>query len=106
MRSREGLLRYCSNNLNQYAKRANETGSVYTEDIKDLQNRQNEIREITKEILSAMVVGLLYLVLVVCIVMLLFQHVWIYAIPLFWISFCICFIVLVNFTAFAMVING
>ena len=29
--------------------------------------------------LSAMVVGLLYLVLVVCIVMLLFQHVWIYA---------------------------
>ena len=56
--------------------------------------------------LSAMVVGLLYLVLVVCIVMLLFQHVWIYAIPLFWISFCICFIVLVNFTAFAMVING
>ena len=100
------LLQNCSNNLNQYAKRANETGSIYTEDIKDLQNRQNEIREITKEILSAMVVGLLYLVLVVCIVMLLFQHVWIYAIPLFWISFCICFIVLVNFTAFAMVING
>lgn len=29
--------------------------------------------------LSAIVVGLLYLVLVVCIVMLLFQHVWIYA---------------------------
>ena len=26
--------------------------------------------------------------------------------PTFWISFCICFIVLVNFTAFAMVING
>jgi hypothetical protein len=42
----------CSNNLNQYAKRANETGSIYTEDIKDLQNRQNEIREITKEILA------------------------------------------------------
>ena len=36
------LLRYCSNNLNQYAKRANETGSIYAEDIKDLQNRQNE----------------------------------------------------------------
>ncbi|WP_081422802.1 plasmid mobilization relaxosome protein MobC [uncultured Enterocloster sp.] len=52
IRSREGLLRYCSNNLNQYAKRANETGSIYTEDIKDLQNRQNEIREITKEILA------------------------------------------------------
>lgn len=37
------LLRFCSNNLNQYAKRANETGSIYAEDIQDLQNRQNEI---------------------------------------------------------------
>lgn len=46
------LLRYCSNNLNRYAKRANETGSIYAEDIKDLQNRQNEIREIAKEILA------------------------------------------------------
>lgn len=27
------LLRYCSNNLNQYAKRADETGSIYVEDI-------------------------------------------------------------------------
>ena len=43
------LLRYCSN---QYAKRANETGSIYAEDIKDLQNRQNEIWEIAKEILA------------------------------------------------------
>ena len=48
----KGFSGYCSNNLNQYAKRANETGSIYTEDIKDLQNRQNEIREITKEILA------------------------------------------------------
>lgn len=46
------LLRYCSNNLNQYAKRANETGSIYAEDIKDLQNRQNEIWKIAKEILA------------------------------------------------------
>ena len=46
------LLRYCSNNLNQYAKRANETGSIYAEDIRDLQNRQNEIWEIAKEILA------------------------------------------------------
>ena len=30
------LLRICSNNLNQYAKRANETGSIYEADIKDL----------------------------------------------------------------------
>lgn len=46
------LLRYCSNNLNQYAKRANENGSIYTEDIKDLQKRQNQIWEIAKEILA------------------------------------------------------
>ena len=31
------LLRRCSNNLNQYAKRANETGSIYAADIADLQ---------------------------------------------------------------------
>ena len=30
------LLRINSNNLNQYAKRANETGSIYLEDIKEL----------------------------------------------------------------------
>ena len=29
------LLRICSNNLNQYAKRANESGSIYAEDIRD-----------------------------------------------------------------------
>ena len=46
------LLRYCSNNLNQYAKRANENGSIYAEDIRDLQLRQNEIWEIAKEILA------------------------------------------------------
>lgn len=46
------LLRYCSNNLNQYAKRANENGSIYAEDIRDLQKRQNEIWEIAKEILA------------------------------------------------------
>mgnify|MGYP000458959954 CR=1 FL=1 len=33
------LLRRCSNNLNQYAKRANETGSIYRADIEDLQKR-------------------------------------------------------------------
>lgn len=30
------LLRRCSNNLNQYAKRANETINIYTEGIEDL----------------------------------------------------------------------
>ena len=33
------LLRICSNNLNQYAKRANETGSVYAADVEDLHTR-------------------------------------------------------------------
>ena len=33
------LLRICSNNLNQYAKKANETGSIYLADIQDLQVR-------------------------------------------------------------------
>ena len=33
------LLRSCSNNLNQYAKRANETGSVYAADVEDLRTR-------------------------------------------------------------------
>ena len=36
------LLRRCSNNLNQYAKRANETGNIYESDIKDLQERLEE----------------------------------------------------------------
>ena len=48
----DSLLRYCSNNLNQYAKRANETGSIYAEDIQDLKQRQLEIWEATKEILA------------------------------------------------------
>lgn len=33
------LLRICSNNLNQYTRRANETGSVYAADVEDLRNR-------------------------------------------------------------------
>ena len=33
------LLRRCSNNLNQYARRANETGSIYAADIEDLREQ-------------------------------------------------------------------
>ena len=33
------LLRICSNNLNQYARKAHETGSIYAVDIADLQSR-------------------------------------------------------------------
>lgn len=37
------LLRYCSNNLNQYAKKANETGNIYKADIDDLKSRQERL---------------------------------------------------------------
>ena len=52
MKEMVSLLRRCSNNLNQYAKRANESGSIYAEDIRDLQTRQSEIWEIAKEMLA------------------------------------------------------
>lgn len=46
------LMRINSNNLNQYAKKANETGSIYAEDIADLQKQQAELWEAMKEILA------------------------------------------------------
>ena len=46
------VLRICSNNLNQYAKRANQTDSIYEADIKDLQDRLEQIWQISKDILS------------------------------------------------------
>lgn len=46
------LLRYCSNNLNQYAKRANETGNIYAADIEDLRERLDGIWEAAREILK------------------------------------------------------
>lgn len=45
------LLRRCSNNLNQYAKRANETGSIYQDDIKDVQERLDQVWDAAKEML-------------------------------------------------------
>ncbi|MCD8340665.1 MAG: MobC family plasmid mobilization relaxosome protein [Clostridiales bacterium] len=45
------LLRYTSNNLNQYVKRAHESGDIYTADIQDLQIRLDEIWESCKKIL-------------------------------------------------------
>lgn len=46
------LLRRCSNNLNQYAKRANETGSIYQADILDLQERLDGVWSDVKEVLA------------------------------------------------------
>lgn len=37
------LLRICSNNLNQYARRTNETGSVYSADVDDLRTRLDSL---------------------------------------------------------------
>ncbi|MEY8440720.1 plasmid mobilization protein [Anaerotruncus colihominis] len=37
------LLRICSNNLNQYARRANETGSIYASDVDDLRTRLDSL---------------------------------------------------------------
>ena len=48
------LLRRCSGNLNQYAKRANETGSIYAADIADLRVRFDEIWKETNGILTAL----------------------------------------------------
>lgn len=39
------LLRICSNNLNQYARRANETGSIYAADVEDLRSRLDGLWE-------------------------------------------------------------
>ncbi len=37
------LLRICSNNLNQYTRRANETGSIYAADVEDLRERMDDL---------------------------------------------------------------
>ena len=42
----------CSNNLNQYAKRANECGKVYAADMEDLRQRLDELIDIGRQILS------------------------------------------------------
>ena len=46
------LLQNCSNNLNQYAKRANECGKVYAADMDDLRQSLDELIDIGKQILS------------------------------------------------------
>ena len=46
------LLSRCSNNLNQYARKANATGSIYKDDIADLKERLSEIEEHVKKVLQ------------------------------------------------------
>lgn len=46
------LMKINSNNLNQYAKKANETGSIYKEDIKELMVIHKELLQMLGEILE------------------------------------------------------
>ena len=46
------LLSISSNNLNQYARRANENGSIYESDIKNLKAQQDELWEMLRSIMS------------------------------------------------------
>ncbi len=46
------LLGRCSNNLNQYARKANQTGSIYREDILDLKKRLDQIYDMAEKILT------------------------------------------------------
>ena len=40
------------NNLNQYPKKANETGSIYHEDIEELRTNQKEILQEMRKVLD------------------------------------------------------
>ena len=46
------LLQMCSNNLNQYAKAANENGGVYAPDMEHLRHRLHELIDIGRKILA------------------------------------------------------
>mgnify|MGYP000798554677 FL=1 len=46
------LLRRCSNNLNQVAKRANESGQFHAADLEDLRSRLDELIAIGKQLLA------------------------------------------------------
>ena len=45
------LLRYSSNNLNQIARRANETGRVYEDDLRSISGMQEKIWDGINQIL-------------------------------------------------------
>ncbi len=46
------LLRYSSNNLNQIAKHANETGSIYKDDVEEIRKNYKELWGSMKDILQ------------------------------------------------------
>ena len=49
------LLSNATNNINQIAKRANETGSIYAADIDELRSRYDELWEQTRRILREVI---------------------------------------------------
>lgn len=48
------LVRINANNLNQYTRRANETGNIYLEDIKEIREQQEKIWEALKELIRCL----------------------------------------------------
>ena len=46
------LMQISGNNLNQYAKKANETGSIYHENIEELRTAQKEILQELRKVLE------------------------------------------------------
>ena len=49
------LLSSISNNMNQYAKKANATGSIYLEDINYLKEKYSELIQVYGEVLSQLI---------------------------------------------------
>lgn len=54
VRALVSLLRRCSNNLNQIAKRANETRNIYEADIEDLRRQYDTLWDAANGILSGL----------------------------------------------------
>ena len=54
LREMVSLLRRSSNNLNQLARRANETGRIYPEDLADIRQNQAQLWESAKKILRVL----------------------------------------------------
>lgn len=52
LRELVSLMRYSSNNLNQLTRKVHETGRVYDADLEDISQRQEQLWEGVKEILT------------------------------------------------------
>ena len=52
MKEMVSLLRRISSNVNQIAKRANETGRVYATDLEEIQNRQEQLWMVMRNVLQ------------------------------------------------------